>query len=781
MAINCTYNGNYQVGIVSSESGVGAVVSMMNYGGTIYSHISWVNNSWAHLANVHYCDWVTSGWDANDPNDNNDETIYDVCTDITTNGGINGDYKIDWQEICQRGGKNVSGKEKGTSTFSCSGEIAKGSATVAMVAVSGNSSYDGAANVAFTAFGRQPLVGIFLPLGASYLNSDSDIPSDFRGGGGIEDYVDVKSIYATTGGVVHGNTFYCDRVREVLEYANYNENISFDAYDTFMSTLMTASNTTEVKARLEIFADNNMSLTLTGYMNNFTESGTYGNISKMYPHTSGIFNETITGLEPGTAYIVSAWANNSHYLANGSQITFLTRPNAPSNLEVVTYSSTQINLTWTVGEEADRTIIERALSPSWQRAEGTQVYNGTESNYEDTELTAETHYYYQLWSYAETEELHQYSSSFASGDSTTESMPNNPPHTPSNTNPEDHATNVSINVDLSWTGGDPDLGDTVTYDVYFGTTSPPPQVAWNQPDTTYNPGTLNYEQTYHWKIIAWDNHGEHTEGPVWDFTTEEEPNNPPYVPSNPNPEDDAIDVSINEDISWTGGDPDPGDTVTYDVYYGTTSPPPQVVWKQSETSYDPGTMNYNTQYFWKIVSWDNHGESTSGPIWDFTTKHQQNNAPSISNVCPENETTDVNRPPAELNVTIGDSDNDAMNIYIIWKNHAGEWITLKQYIEVVNGTYNFTSPEGNDWIWGNTTYNWSINATDRVIWTNETYQYTTSGKRYDIDNNGVVNFQDAGLVWIHRTSEVDYNALYDVNQDNLVNFSDAGITWINRD
>ena len=101
--------------------------------------------------------------------------------------------------------------------------------------------------------------------------------------------------------------------------------------------------------------------------------------------------------------------------------------------------------------------------------------------------------------------------------------PNNPPYTPYNPSPSNHATGVSIYADLSWSGGDPDAGDTVTYDVYFGTSSSPPPVSNDQSATTYDPGTLSYSTTYYWKIVATDNHGASTIGDRWDFTTGIEP------------------------------------------------------------------------------------------------------------------------------------------------------------------------------------------------------------------------------------------------------------------
>jgi len=77
---------------------------------------------------------------------------------------------------------------------------------------------------------------------------------------------------------------------------------------------------------------------------------------------------------------------------------------------------------------------------------------------------------------------------------------------------------------------------------------------------------------------------------------------PPYEPSNPDPYHTETDVDIDHDLFWTGGDPDPGDTVTYDIYFGVSSSPPQVETDWPTESYDPGTLNYETTHYWKIVS-----------------------------------------------------------------------------------------------------------------------------------------------------------------------------------
>ena len=233
---------------------------------------------------------------------------------------------------------------------------------------------------------------------------------------------------------------------------------------------------------------------------------------------------------------------------------------------------------------------------------------------------------------------------------------NSPPYQPTNPNPENGSTNVSLDMDVNWTGGDPD-GNNVTYDVYFGTDSTPPKVSANQSDTTYDPGTLDEITTYYWQIIAWDDQGAFNESSLWEFSTLELPNNPPYQPSNPNPENGAINVSLDADLSWSGGDPD-GDPVTYDVYFGTDSTPPKVSDNQSDTTYDPGILDKNITYYWHIIAWDDQNASSEGDIWNFTTIINQ---PPYqpSNPSPSNGSTGVGV-NVDLSWEGGDPDNDTV-------------------------------------------------------------------------------------------------------------------------
>ena len=203
-----------------------------------------------------------------------------------------------------------------------------------------------------------------------------------------------------------------------------------------------------------------------------------------------------------------------------------------------------------------------------------------------------------------------------------------PPNTPSNPDPSNGQTNIPVNKILSWTGGDPNPHDTVTYDVYFGTSNPPPQVVSNQSQTSYDPGTLDFVTTYYWNIVSWDNHGTTAAGPIWQFTTRG--NSPPGTPFSPNPANGENNIPINPTLSWNCVDPD-GDKIYYDVYFEAENPNPTIIVSHNQTSktYEPDQLEYNTAYYWKIVAWDKFGEMAEGPIWSFTTMEEPQYFPDL--------------------------------------------------------------------------------------------------------------------------------------------------------
>ena len=164
------------------------------------------------------------------------------------------------------------------------------------------------------------------------------------------------------------------------------------------------------------------------------------------------------------------------------------------------------------GTDSDGSVV----AYSWRSSIDGQLSTSSSFSKPASELSEGTHTIYfkvkdndGAWSTEDTEAL------------TIESAPtpNQPPNTPSNPSPANHATAVLAHVNLGWTGGDPDAGDTVTYDVYFGTSSTPPLISNNQPWNNYYVGVLGFNTKYYWRIVATDNHGASTTGPLWDFTT----------------------------------------------------------------------------------------------------------------------------------------------------------------------------------------------------------------------------------------------------------------------
>ena len=197
---------------------------------------------------------------------------------------------------------------------------------------------------------------------------------------------------------------------------------------------------------------------------------------------------------------------------------------------------------------------------------------------------------------------------------------NNPPNLPTNPTPQNGAINQLINPTLSWTGGDPDSGDLVTYDVYLDSSPNPTTKQYSSiTSTSCSINGLNYEQQYYWQVVAKDNKDTYTAGPIWTFSTGPQSNNPPNIPSNPFPINGANNQPLNPVISWSGGDPDAGDLVTYDVYLDTNPNPTTQVCSTTSTSCSVSGLEHDTTYYWKVDASDGELYTTS-LVWSFITK-----------------------------------------------------------------------------------------------------------------------------------------------------------------
>jgi len=135
----------------------------------------------------------------------------------------------------------------------------------------------------------------------------------------------------------------------------------------------------------------------------------------------GAYTVGLTGLSPGTKYYVRAYSINSAGTSYGSEVNFTTKPNPPTSLSCNVISQTQINLTWSKGSGAEKTLIRRKVGsyPS-SVSDGTQVYFNTGTSHNDTTCSCGTHYYYRAWSYKTGAPNSGYSDATSDDNATTE-------------------------------------------------------------------------------------------------------------------------------------------------------------------------------------------------------------------------------------------------------------------------------------------------------------------------------------------------------------------------
>ncbi|TYB98767.1 MAG: hypothetical protein FXF54_02060 [Kosmotoga sp.] len=181
----------------------------------------------------------------------------------------------------------------------------------------------------------------------------------------------------------------------------------------------------------------------------------------------------------------------------------------------------------------------------------------------------------------------------------------------------DNNSYINDDVVLSWEATDEDQGETLKFDVFLGTS--PQDLSKEFEDITEETvelnGVLTQDASHFWQVVVKDKNAE-VEGEIWSFYVG---NVPPSEPHSPSPSDGATNVSIDKTLSWQCSDLNK-DELKYNVYFQKDDETPALIATDiTNKDYDPGTLDYETEYFWRIVAEDPYGEVATGTVWSFET------------------------------------------------------------------------------------------------------------------------------------------------------------------
>ena len=175
--------------------------------------------------------------------------------------------------------------------------------------------------------------------------------------------------------------------------------------------------------------------------------------------------------------------------------------------------------------------------------------------------------------------------------------------------PDNNKIRVELNPELTWVPG----RNAQSQYVYFGTENPPPLVT-NRVERSYNPGTLQPNTTYYWKIDEVDG-DDVVEGKIWQFHTQV--NNLPPKAGQPYPADQEIDVDAPvERLLWEG---DSIQTDLYHTYWGTHMDSLNLISSYSVEGYYLPPLVIGETYYWRVDA-ENHIGTTQGDLWQFKMK-----------------------------------------------------------------------------------------------------------------------------------------------------------------
>ncbi len=167
---------------------------------------------------------------------------------------------------------------------------------------------------------------------------------------------------------------------------------------------------------------------------------------------------------------------------------------------------------------------------------------------------------------------------------------------PTLTSPANGATGLSTAPSLNWSRVD----GAFRYDVYVGTTNPPPLLAPDVTSTTFTPSNLVAGVAYYWKIVAkgdaFCTPASTASSGIRSFTTTAGCSAPATLDLS-QPPDNASGVGQSTQLTWQAA----VGAGTYDVYFGPSNPPQLLASGITGTTQSVSGLANNTAYYWSVT------------------------------------------------------------------------------------------------------------------------------------------------------------------------------------
>ncbi len=285
------------------------------------------------------------------------------------------------------------------------------------------------------------------------------------------------------------------------------------------------------------------------------------------------------------------------------------------------------------------------------------------------------------------------------------------------------------NTELQWSGSHPN-GETLTYNVYFGTNKDNPKlVSNNQSATTFVLSNLNYNSIYYWRVEVTDQAGKKVSSPIQKFTTKI---NEAPVLSIVTPQNDSVLNSSAINLVWSCYDAE-DETLTYTILIIPQYDDTVFVTNYSDTVLTIDTLSYNKTYFWKIIANDTYGNMTESETYHFRVGN--NYPPTITLITPANGSS-FRTPEFDLIWQAFNDEDEALFYDILITSNSDDTVEILNYADtffhIKTDTLVFEA-----------TYYWKVKVTDAYGQATDSYRWQFTIKNAPPEINLVTPANDS--------------------------------------